>query len=330
MRTLVLMVVLAGCARYAARPPLDFADLPYTSLAGQAWPEHTLALEKTAASLGLAHAPRVTYVELNPGGAQALVFIHGLGSYLKFWRYQLDELAGKGYRVIAIDLPGYGKSDKPAGFPYTMESFAAAVHEVVETLGVSQPILIGHSMGGHTALTFALQYPGEARALVLTSPAGFEKFSARERAWFQAAVRSELIVTATEEDIWSSVRAANFQRWRPELDWLVEERVRVRRSPAFAAYAYANVMSVRGLSHTDFVRANLAAIRVPTLIVFGEDDQLIPNPFMHGGRAADVMAFGHAGIEGSQLVGLPGCGHSVQLDCPGAYNAAVETFLGKL
>jgi hypothetical protein len=91
-----------------------------------------------------------------------------LGSNLKFWRYQLDLFARKGHRVIALDLPGYGKSDKPASFPYTMESFADVVRELARALAIEHPILVGHSMGGHTALAYAVRWPDEPRALVLT------------------------------------------------------------------------------------------------------------------------------------------------------------------
>ncbi len=329
---LLLSAALAsGCVRsYRAEPTLAFQDFPYTSLQGEPWPLQRMALTKTAEAYRMATVPEVAYVELNPEGARTLVFIHGLGSYLKFWRYQLDTFAQQGYRVIAVDLPGYGKSDKPASFPYTMEAMADAVRELVHALGIERPVLVGHSMGGQTALSYAIRYPEEPAALVLTAPAGFEKFSAKEKAWFQRVFSTALIKASPEHAIWGSVRQANFARWRPELEWLIEERVRVVGSPEFDAYAYANVRSVNGLAHNDFVRDSLRHIQAPTLIVFGEADRLIPNPFLHGGRARDIMAYGHAGIRGSELVGLEGCGHSVQLDCPQEYNATMGAFLKKL
>ncbi|WP_224240384.1 alpha/beta fold hydrolase [Hyalangium gracile] len=329
---LLLSAALAsGCVRsYRHEPPLPFQDFPYTSLQGQPWPMKRVALPKTAQTYGVATVPEMAYVELNPEGARTLVFIHGLGSYLKFWRYQLDAFAAQGYRVIAVDLPGYGKSDKPATFPYTMEAMADAVRELVVALGIQKPVLVGHSMGGQTALSYAIRYPEEPAALVLTSPAGFEKFTWKDKAWLKRAFSSTLIKSSPEYAIWGSVRQANFARWRPELEWLIEERVRVVATPDFDSYAYANVRTVDGLSHNDFVRDNLGHIQAPTLIVFGEDDRLIPNPFLHGGRARAIMEYGHAGIPGSQLVGLDRCGHSVQLDCPQEYNAAVSAFLQKL
>jgi pimeloyl-ACP methyl ester carboxylesterase len=329
---LLLSAALAsGCVRsYRADPPLTFQAFPYASPQGQEWPLKRMPLPVTAETYGLATPPEVAYVELNPEGQRTLVFIHGLGSYLKFWRYQLDVFAAQGYRVIAVDLPGYGKSDKPASFPYTMEAMADAVREVVHTLGIQKPVLVGHSMGGQTALSYAIRYPEEPGALVLTAPAGFEKFSWKEKAWLIRAFSTVLIKSSPEYGIWGSVRQSNFARWRPELEWLIEERVRVISSPEFDAYAYANVRTVNGLAHNDFVRDNLGRIQAPTIIVFGEDDRLIPNPFMHGGWARDVMEYGHAGIKGSQLVGLDRCGHSVQLDCPQEYNEAVSAFLKKL
>jgi pimeloyl-ACP methyl ester carboxylesterase len=325
---LALAALSTGCATsYKARPPLSFQDLDYSSPDGKPWPLQRLALPETAAAHGTKQVPEVAYVELNPEGQQTVLFIHGLGSYLKFWRYQLDAFAAQGYRVIAVDLPGYGKSNKPASFPYTMEAMGDAVHELAQKLGVQKPILVGHSMGGQTSLSYALRYPEDVKALVLTSPAGFEKFSAREKAWFKRTFSTALIKGSPEAAIWGSVRQSNFERWRPELDWLIEERVRVSKSPEFDAYAYANVRTVEGLAHNDFVRDSLHRVSVPTLIIYGEDDRLIPNPFLHGGEVADIMRYGHENIPGSKLVGLERCGHTVQMDCPQDYNAQVLAFL---
>ena len=328
---LALLAAATGCANsYASKAPITFEELPYTSLKGEPWPLKHVELPRTAELHGMAHAPRVAYVELNPQGQQTLVFVHGLGSYLKFWRYQLDAFAAQGYRVIAVDLPGYGKSEKPGTFPYTMEAMADAVHELAAAVGAQKPILVGHSMGGQTATSYALRYPGDVRAIVLTSPAGFEKFTDKERRWFTRVFSTQLVKTSPEAAIWGSVRQNNFQNWRDELEWLIEERVRLTKTPAFDSYAYAQVRSVQGLVHTDFIRDNLENLKVPTAILFGGADRLIPNPFLHGGSARDVMAPAAARIPHATLVELEGCGHSVQLDCPEAYNAALERFLKTL
>ncbi len=328
----VAALALGACApRYAEKPPLPFADFDYSGPSGVAWPVSYTELPETAKAYGMAHAPKVAYVELNPTGAKGtLFFIHGLGSYLKFWWYQLDAYAAQGWHVVAIDLPGFGKSDKPATFPYTMEAMADAARELARQRGVTQPIVIGHSMGGQTALSWAIRYPKEVRALVLTSPAGFENFSPKEEDWFVHAFTRALVLRANEYQIWGSVSQSNFYRFRPELEWLVEERVRVIHTPEFEPYSYAQVRSVQGLAHNDFVRTSLGQVEAPALIVYGEDDRLIPNPFLHGGPPREIFESGAKALRGAKLVGLPSCGHSVQLDCPREYGEAVSGFLESL
>lgn len=326
----LLSLTFIGCIQsHAASKPLEFKDLAYTSPSDGEWPGGTLALPELAKTYGLATVPEVAYVELNPGGKEAVVFVHGLGSYLKFWRYQLDAFAEAGYHVIALDMLGYGKSSKPSTFPYTMEAMADVVREVKNSLGLERPILVGHSMGGQTSLSYAIRYPEELKALVLTSPAGFEKFSRREKEWFNAAFSVPFVKSTPEEGVWGSVRKGNFFRWKEEYDWLIEERVRLTGAKEFDQYAYAQVKSVHGLTQTDFIRASLDQVKAPTIIVYGQMDRLIPNPFLHGGPTAEVMEFGHAGIKGSQLVGLERCGHTLQIDCSTEYNEVVLRFLKK-
>jgi pimeloyl-ACP methyl ester carboxylesterase len=332
-RFLVLALAgLAACApRHSTNPPLPFDDLPYRGPAGQAWPVQHVSIPETARTYGMDAVPKVAVVELNRGGPKGtLVFLHGLGSYLKFWWYQLDAFAQDGWHVVAVDQPGYGKSDKPASFPYTMEAMADVAREVLRQVGAEKPVVIGHSMGGQVALSWAIRYPDEVRALVLTAPAGFETFTAREKAWFKKNFTSLLVTKPGEYAIWGSVRANNFANWRGDLDWLVEERVRLARAPGFDRYAYAQVRSVHGLAENDFVRQSLGRVKAPTLVVFGEDDRLIPNPFLHGGRPRWIFEAGAKAIPNAQLVGLDGCGHAVQLDCPDRYGDAVKTFLEAL
>ncbi|MEZ4307653.1 MAG: alpha/beta hydrolase [Polyangiaceae bacterium] len=318
-----------GCVpSFRGREPLAFKDIPYTATDGTAWPVKTLRLKSVEEAYKIATPLEIAVVEKNPEGKVPLVFIHGLGSHLKFWRHQIDHFAKLGHRVIALDLPGYGKSSKPASFPYTMESFADVVRAVVKEMGIEHPILIGHSMGGHTALSYAIRWPDEPRALVLTAPAGFEEFSRRDKDWFRRAVTLRFIKSADEYRVWGAIRHNNFHHWSDQHLWLVEERVRLAKAPDFDSYAYANLKSIHGLLETDFIRQNLGRIKAPTIIVYGDKDALIPNPFLHGGFPSDVMRFGHEHIAGSTLTELSGCGHMVQMDCTDRYNETVRGFLG--
>lgn len=331
MRKLLILLCASGCVRsFETAPALAFRDVPYESVDGKAWPTGEVALEKADATFKLGGHSVLRYVDLNPSGRRTLIFLHGLGSNLKFWRYQLDTFAAQGFRVIAIDQLGFGKSDKPAEFPYTMDAQADVVAEVLDALKIEKAVVVGHSMGGEVALATAIRFPQKVAALVLTAPAGFEQFSPREKKWFEKVFSSIFVKSTPEYGVWGGVRYNNFSNWKPEYEWLIEERVRVAKTDEFDAYAYAQVRAVDGLTHNDFVRESLGKVKAPTLIVFGEDDRLIPNPFLHGGRARSVMQYGADHIAGSRLVGLPGCGHTLQMDCHEPYNTEVTSFLSTL
>ncbi len=88
---------------------------------------------------------------------RVLVLIHGLGSSAKGWGRNIPELA-KHYRVIAVDLPGYGKSDK-GFYPYTLPFYAQVLTELLSELKVQKAVFVGHSMGGQIAMVTSLLYP---------------------------------------------------------------------------------------------------------------------------------------------------------------------------
>lgn len=106
---------------------------------------------------------RIHYKNLGEGKT-AVVFIHGWSCDLNFWRDQVPALLGKA-RLILIDLPGHGQSDKPK-IDYTQDLFARAVNAVLEDAGVEKAVLVGHSMGTPVARQFYRQYPDKTKAIV--------------------------------------------------------------------------------------------------------------------------------------------------------------------
>ena len=320
---LFIIVYLSYCKshdiiipKFEDKPPLEFKDLPYP------W---------NVKFMDLKSGVKIAYIDEAPTGGslgKTIIFIHGLGSYLRFWEEQIDVFKSKGYRVLALDLPGYGKSDKPSTFEYDPNNFADVVLEFIIKLGINKPILNGHSMGGQTGLSFAIRYPDKLSALVLTAPAGFETFTTREKLWFKSVFTDPKVFrTQDEYTIWRSINADNFYNWNPKFLWLVEYRVRMAKNTEFTQYGYAQIKSVHGLANNDFVRENVDKVSVPTLIIFGEQDALIPNRFLHGGKAREIFEYGASKIKGSKLIGLDKCGHTVQMDCYDRYNKEVLSFL---
>lgn len=110
-------------------------------------------------------------------GEEALVFVHGWTCDASFWRLQTPAFAGR-TRVVAVDLPGHGRSDKPEGVAYTMELFARAVEAVMRDAGVRRAVLVGHSMGVPVVRQFYRKYPEKTLALVLVD-GGLRPFAPR-------------------------------------------------------------------------------------------------------------------------------------------------------
>lgn len=102
-------------------------------------------------------------------GSDAFVLVHGWSSNLTAWGYQIPDLAKRG-RVIALDLPGHGQSDKPQ-LAYTMDHFAAAVDAVLKDAKVERGVILGHSMGTPVARQFYRKYPKKTLAIVIVDGA---------------------------------------------------------------------------------------------------------------------------------------------------------------
>ena len=266
----------------------------------------------------------VAYSELGQG-EPALVLIHGLGSYLPVWERNLAPLAAH-HRVIAIDLPGYGRSSK-ASYRYSMHFFAEVVQAVIDRLHVGRVVLVGHSMGGQIALTHALLHPGRAEALVLAAPAGLERFGRGEGRWLAEAVSKEFVEATPLDGIYTNL-AGNFSHMPKEAQFMADDRVRVIGGADFDGYAYAVSRSVNAMIEEP-VLDQLCRIQVPVLVTFGADDGLIPNPILHGGDTRKLAENAVSRFPRAELVMIPRAGHMVQFEQPRLWNRAVLQFLAK-
>lgn len=268
---------------------------------------------------------QVAYVEEGQG-PETLLFIHGLGSYLPAWKKNIEGLRGK-YRCIAIDLPGYGKSSKG---PYSgsMTFFADVVAEFIRAKGLQNVTLVGHSMGGQISMVTALHHPEAVAKLVLASPAGFETFTEGEKQWLRDVVTLEATRLTPAEQIRTNY-AYNFYQFPDDAEFMVTDRLAMRFAKAdFEAYCYIIQQSVRGMVDQP-VYEYLPQIQQPTLVLYGEQDNLIPNRFLHGGFTRTVAEKGASRLPNATLQMVNHAGHFVQWDQPEAVNAAIEAFLGK-
>ena len=246
-----------------------------------------------------------------------MLLVHGLGDEADTWRHVLAALAAE-RRVVAIDLPGFGRSDKPDA-PYSVPWFAGVLLDVLDTLALERVALAGHSLGAITSHWLALEQPSRIDRLALLD--GGLVAAARKldlaTAMFLAPGIGEWLYTRLRKD-----PQAAFDSLRPyyaDLDALPEadrsllfERVNQRVWSDEQRRAFFRTF--RGLvrwlpGQQKDLPARLAAVTTPTHVLWGEQDRVAN---VENGRALATLQ------PGVQLAILPGVGHNIQQEAPSA------------
>jgi pimeloyl-ACP methyl ester carboxylesterase len=260
---------------------------------------------------------------LTMGEGADVVCIHGLGATKASFFDTAGVLTRAGYRVHALDLPGFGSSSKPATGPYTARWFAETVVDVMDALGVGRAHLVGNSMGGRVALEIGLHRPERVRALALLCPA--VAFVRREWHPIVRLLRPELGMlphrfsrALVARQFWSLF--ADPDQVDPSVaDVAVDEFQNVYASAgarvAFLSSA-RNIYLDRPFGRGGFY-PRLAALEAPSLFVWGSADRLIPPGF-----AKHVARW----LPAAQQIVLEGCGHVPQIERPEQTTGLLERF----
>jgi pimeloyl-ACP methyl ester carboxylesterase len=239
------------------------------------------------------------YAEAGAGDT-VLVCVHGAGGSHQHWGHQLKGLAAVA-RVIALDLPGHGRS---AGVGHSaIADYSEATLALLDALGLETALLLGHSMGAAVALHTALHAPERVVGLGLLG-AGAKM---RVAPAFLDGLLSDPLVT---------IRTLHSYFYGSQAD---SELV----AKSEAAYVQGNPRLLRGdfLACDSFdVSGRLGDITAPTLIICGDEDKLTPPKYSQ---------FLHSGIAGSGLHLVPGAGHMVMIEQPEVVNKAITAWLGQ-
>jgi len=268
--------------------------------------------------------PYLTVAYADEGkGLETIVFIHGLGSYMPAWMNNISELKSQ-YRCIAIDLPGYGKSSK---FHHSgmMTFYAEVVTKLLDHLNIESAYWAGHSMGGQISMVAALYHPEKVKGLILAAPAGFEVFTPGQRQWFRDVMSVRGVKVTPVHDIQVNL-SYNFYNMPSEADFMIKDRIAMRKAIDFDDYCYAIVQSVHGMVDEP-VFEFLPKITQPTIVLYGENDNLIPNRYLNPGRTLDIAEAGTAQLPNATLIMIPKTGHFLQFESPAVFNENVKTFI---
>lgn len=259
-----------------------------------------------------ASRPRLAYSLSGPKGRAALVFVNGLGGLRQSWIHQVRAFADR-YRVLTFDNRGNGGSEAGDG-PIDMGTFASDLSRVMAQARIDSAVVIGISMGGRVALEFALSDPKRVvgLGLVATTCGGGASTSASREAL--SAIRD---APTLDENGWMErvvpllFGPRYVDRHRRRLKMFAAGRARNPGDPATVAAQWQ--------ANRDFdVSDRLGSIRVPCLIIHGDDDALCPP------ANAEVL---QKRLPQSRMVRMSGAGHSPNIEAPDRFNEALGSFL---
>ncbi len=245
------------------------------------------------------------------GRGPALLMLHGLSATHGNWEHTMAAFSDR-FRVIAPDLPGHGRSEKPDA-PYTIDFFAGIMRSLGRELGIDEAVVLGNSLGGQIAVEMALDYPTWTRALVLAAPAGGFGQTINALSWTIRAVAGPRVLSvalpyALERCVYDRSRAEHIARRR-----ILADRIAHEDYPGFARAVNRSILGAIAAGCQP-----LHLITQPTLLVWGRNDRLVA---LSGSRRL-TRAVPHA-----RLAVLERCGHLPMLEQPEQFNRLVADFL---
>ncbi len=246
----------------------------------------------------------IHYQEFGDPIDPTILLVHGYTASVYVWHTSAPMLAENGFHVIAVDLVGFGYSDKPAWFDYSIASQARVIARFLDRLGIGQPVVVGSSYGGAVAATLALDYPARVEKLVLVDSVINDDVK-RLPVLRLAGVRGvgELI-TPFLAGSKIFLRKRMRRTLSPSSHHLItNERIANIQRPLAAADGHRSVLATSRMWDASRVEKDAHLINQPTLIVWGEDDRVVP--MSNGQKLYDAVLH-------SRLVVLKDCGHVPQ------------------
>jgi len=287
------IALVAGIAFYL-RPVTVFDQLTYLREAFSGIESRTVQVD------GI----RVHYLASGPENGPPVVLVHGLGSRAEDWSNLVPYLTRAGFRVYTPDLPGYGRSEKPSNFSYSVRDEATLIVGFLDALGLKQVDLGGWSMGAWIVQLIAAEHPERVKRLMLFDAVGLDIRPTWNTNLFTPGSLAEL----------DQLDALLMPRPPQIPAYIARDILRISHSDAWVIRRAVDSM----LSAQDVTDKILPELKMPVLIQWGEADQIVP---------VDQAQTMHRLIPQSQLELFPGCGHLAPLECTTQMGPKVAAFL---
>ncbi len=310
-RIALMIVGVIAVALVAGYLALLRADIPYAKLEAK-------YTSPASRFMDLPGGLRVHYRDQGNPKGPPVVMVHGFSASLQAWEPWVARL-GRDYRVVTLDLPGHGLTRAPAGYAASIDGYADIVDDAAQRLKLGRYVVVGNSMGGACAWDDALRHPGHVRALVLVDAAGWPS-KAREGdgplifRLMASPLARPLIRDIDSRPLVKDALKAAYGSPALVTPALVDRYVELSRAPGHRDI----LLAIQTRSRAPVTAETFKAMRVPTLVMHGERDKLIP--------VADGRGFAGA-IPGARLVTYPGVGHVPMEQIPDRSAADVAAFL---
>jgi pimeloyl-ACP methyl ester carboxylesterase len=288
------VALLAAGLGFLARPVDCFNEVSYLreSLAGME--------SRTVAVAG----HRVHYEAAGPADGPAVVLVHGLGGRAEDWLELAPYLVRAGYRVYMPDLPGYGRSEQPADFSYSVRDEADVVAGFMDALGLKRADLGGLSMGGGIAQHVAFKHPELVRRLILFDSVGI----------FETPKWDVRLFTPQSAEELDRLDALLLPVPPKIPGFVVRDILRISKRNEWVVHRALATM-LTGQDATDKL---LPRLQMPVLIVWGAEDRIVPL------SQGETM---HRLVPQSQMEVFPGCGHLAVRQCAAELGPKVVEFV---
>ncbi|MGI4719926.1 MAG: alpha/beta fold hydrolase [Janthinobacterium lividum] len=299
-------------------PELEGFDYPY--------PVQRFAFTSQGVKLQMA------YMDVKPAkpNGHTVVLMHGKNFCGATWAGTIKELSGAGYRVVAPDQVGFCKSTKPAHYQYTFQQLAENTRALLESIGVKNVIVMGHSTGGMLAVRYGLMFPQQSEQLVLVNPIGLED-------WKAAGVPSLGVDKWYERELQTTAeRIRNYEKatyyvdtWKPEYEPWVQMLAGMYRGPGKQVVAWNSAL-LYDMIYTQPVVYEFPQLKMPVLLLIGLKDttaigkdaapaELRPKL----GNYPELAKKTAGAMPKATLVTFPEMGHAPQMQDPAQFHKAL-------
>jgi haloalkane dehalogenase len=274
----------------------------------------------SAGVLSRVEANGLTLAYRDLGSGPPVLLLHGWPTSSYLWREIMPAVAREN-RVIALDLPGFGASDKPLGGRYDFDFFGRALDGFLESIGVDEVAIAVHDLGGPVGLHWALHRPGRVTKFALLNTLVYPEFSEAVLMFLKACTEPELREQLTSpQGLEAAMRLGLADEGR-----LTDEVVAAVREPfetddARRALADAGI----GLEPAGFeeIARLLPSLRVPVRIVYGEQDRILPD-------IDETVARIKRDVPQAEVTALPDCGHFLQEEAPAEIGELLAEFFAQ-